>query len=353
MKKENWLDNYIPKAQVGGKTNIATQQDSLDLYNNAKLVDDFYNKSGKYRRDIGKEKEETYRNPNNYNLENDSANFTLNQNQNLHNISTRTNTGERLIKPDEYRKDLDNNRYYQRELAAGILNTDAPMQLFDKRITPQYPRNYSYAGKDINDPLKGDKVQVYQYDPIAIKPWNMESPEEQKERVKKYSYPQGAQSPIWKPQHTTINSLPATGINQLPTNIQNNNSPIVNAPTQQDLDPASYQYNGQGKFVPDQYHKQMGYLDKYDNKTFQNGGLSTEGYKRNSPDRNRDFNVIPSNNITMKNVDYPILALSSTGEQRMMYPGEQHYYPGADYVHEIPVKKNGGKSNKNWLENYR
>ena len=35
--------------------------------------------------------------------------------------------------------------------------------------------------------------------------------------------------------------------------------------------------------------------------------LSTTGYKKNSPDKDRPYNVIPSGEITMKNVGFPVL----------------------------------------------
>lgn len=37
-----------------------------------------------------------------------------------------------------------------------------------------------------------------------------------------------------------------------------------------------------------------------------NNNISTEGYKRTSPDKNRNFNFIPSGNITMQGVDKPL-----------------------------------------------
>lgn len=34
--------------------------------------------------------------------------------------------------------------------------------------------------------------------------------------------------------------------------------------------------------------------------------FSTEGYKRNSPDVNNPYNIIPSGNITMEGVDFDV-----------------------------------------------
>jgi hypothetical protein len=55
---------------------------------------------------------------------------------------------------------------------------------------------------------------------------------------------------------------------------------------------------------------------------FKSGGVSTEGYKRNSPDINNPYNIIPSNQITMNDVDFPVLGIDDLGNQIMMEPGE-------------------------------
>ena len=70
--------------------------------------------------------------------------------------------------------------------------------------------------------------------------------------------------------------------------------------------------------------------------------VSTKGYKRNSPDVNNPYNVIPSNQITMKGVDFPIMGIDNTGHQKMMYPGQDYTFPG-NYVTEFPLKNMGNK----------
>ena len=56
--------------------------------------------------------------------------------------------------------------------------------------------------------------------------------------------------------------------------------------------------------------------------------LSTTGYKKNSPDKDRPYNVIPSGDITMKNVDFPVLGIDNEGNSKMMQPGEDYSFPG-------------------------
>ena len=53
---------------------------------------------------------------------------------------------------------------------------------------------------------------------------------------------------------------------------------------------------------------------------------------------------IPSSNITMQGVNYPVLGVGSNGQQQMMYPGMEYTFPGADYVDEFPQMQNGGSN---------
>lgn len=68
--------------------------------------------------------------------------------------------------------------------------------------------------------------------------------------------------------------------------------------------------------------------------------LSTTGYKRNSPDKDKPYNVIPSGDITMENVDFPVLGIDNTGKEKLMMPGEKEInFPG-NTVLEIPMLGN-------------
>jgi hypothetical protein len=52
---------------------------------------------------------------------------------------------------------------------------------------------------------------------------------------------------------------------------------------------------------------------------------------------------IPSSQITMQGVDYPVFAQPNIGQPQMMYPGQEYNFPGADYVDEYPQMKKGGQ----------
>ena len=64
---------------------------------------------------------------------------------------------------------------------------------------------------------------------------------------------------------------------------------------------------------------------------------SKNGYKRNSEDVNNPYNVIPSGNITMKGVDFPVMGTDDYGNQKLMMPGGEYIFPGNN-VFEVPLQ---------------
>lgn len=56
---------------------------------------------------------------------------------------------------------------------------------------------------------------------------------------------------------------------------------------------------------------------------------------------------ISSPNITMEGVPYPVLAKVNNGMTTMMYPKQDYYFPGANYVDEYPMMQNGGNISDN------
>ena len=64
--------------------------------------------------------------------------------------------------------------------------------------------------------------------------------------------------------------------------------------------------------------------------------ITRTGYKRNSPDVNNDINIIPSGDITMKDVDFPVKGVDNLGHTMVMQPGKNYKFPG-DYVVETRV----------------
>lgn len=54
-----------------------------------------------------------------------------------------------------------------------------------------------------------------------------------------------------------------------------------------------------------------------------------------------EVTIIPSSNITMKGVNYPVLGVDDLGNSQMMMPGQDYNFPG-QYVTEIPQMGKGG-----------
>ena len=72
--------------------------------------------------------------------------------------------------------------------------------------------------------------------------------------------------------------------------------------------------------------------------------LSTTGYKKDSPDKDRPYNLIPSGDITMKNVDFPVLGIDNLGNSKLMQPGEEEInFPGSVVLEFKPGTKNKSK----------
>jgi len=78
--------------------------------------------------------------------------------------------------------------------------------------------------------------------------------------------------------------------------------------------------------------------------------LSTTGYKKNSPDKDRPYNVIPSGEITMKDVEFPVLGIDNKGNSKIMEPGKDYSFIG-NTVLEFPILKGGFIRNKNKIYN--
>lgn len=70
------------------------------------------------------------------------------------------------------------------------------------------------------------------------------------------------------------------------------------------------------------------------------GDISMTGYKRNSPDKYKPSLTIPTGDISMKGVDYPVYGQDNTGYSQMMYPEQDYKFPG-DSVVEYPMGLNG------------
>ena len=68
--------------------------------------------------------------------------------------------------------------------------------------------------------------------------------------------------------------------------------------------------------------------------------ISVDGYRNDSVDKTNPVNFIPSGNISMKDVDFPIMGTDNLGNSQMMFPENEYQFPG-DMVMEVPQAQFG------------
>jgi hypothetical protein len=194
----------------------ATAQDSLDLYNNAVALEKFY-KSNRYKSKqlpLPVHGWEELKNARKDQKRHGSVN---NKNENLN--------------FKDYYNQVDDYRFYQRDIpidgrGTALINTDAPMALYDSRIKPNKFTEYKHIPtkaetKAINKwlttgnkkyPSKAgyghDLAGVYGYDPLSVKPSHLLTDKEVKERFKKFGPSGISQSKLEKAGLVPKKSIP-------------------------------------------------------------------------------------------------------------------------------------------------
>ena len=190
----------IPMAQDGR----ATRADSLAVLNSQLALNKFYDKELKAGRlkkdkfpvppstdrfkntikDLNKENLEFYREQIKFRAKNPYGN-----NQGTYDDQYKRifNLTPREVKKLEEQgliksKSNTNNKAYYRDKITPMQNLQAPFGLIDSRIIPQ--GQVDYRSSDMNYP--GGDVTVYDYDPLAVTPFDMLTDAQKKERVKKY-----------------------------------------------------------------------------------------------------------------------------------------------------------------------
>jgi hypothetical protein len=225
--------------------NRATTQDSLDVYNQQKLVDDYY--KNKNYKPISETKAISSNSDFNKMLDKNYEDFTTTGYPSKIVSNNKTIEVKNDTIKDLYRRNKNKNQLYQRESAFGMLDTKAPMPLYDRRITPQFET--SIVNTDNKSPLYKDSVDLMSYDPIAVKPLSMMTPAERKIREEKYpkSIPAKPKPTPVKPKIVVPEELEPKNANYLLTNseISNNRKPeMVSIPKPAQKPPPALQYPG-------------------------------------------------------------------------------------------------------------
>jgi hypothetical protein len=186
----------MPVMQQGGAknnikipdTNQATFQDSLDVYNNSQALLNYYrNRNYTEGKPLKKSNDFTAFDQ----LESDNQQYKNTSNQARFYASQKGKREYGPVPYSVYHQDIDKNKFKQRESASGMLDTRAPMALYDKRINPDVV--YSFENENKKDPLYIDSVTIYGYDPVMVKPYSLLTAEEKeirkKEEIKKGEIP--------------------------------------------------------------------------------------------------------------------------------------------------------------------
>lgn len=173
---------------AGGSINPSwpkpTATDSLNLYNNAVKVLDYYRKNDSY-----KELPPSY-NYKNLFLELNKAKKGFDDKNKKKEIQYPTKEGRSTtgsIPSSMYYEKLSPYQFKQREAANSVLDTRSPMSFYDLRISPS--AYYDFSNENENDSMRADQIGIYGYDPIAIKPDKLLTPAERKLREKRYGKP--------------------------------------------------------------------------------------------------------------------------------------------------------------------
>jgi len=188
--------DVLPKAQKSLYIS-PTSQDSLNVYNKSKELQDYFKNKGYESQGTTKL---PYDDSNIFKRELDRlyGQFTNQQSTNYP-TSTGGSTSSKLD-PKYYRKPINPNKptiIEQRESQFGTLDTRAPFGYYDTRIVPK--EMSSYKNVNMKDPLRGDEVNIPIYD-VSVKPYAMRTPAEQAYVEKKYGKPKPVIKPVYKDQ---------------------------------------------------------------------------------------------------------------------------------------------------------
>jgi len=158
---------------------IATRQDSLDAVRNSQEVNDFY-----IGQNYPKDGLNTPTHEGIFNSLDEKYKDFVNKYKNgiqTNNTSGGSSIGE-AYEPRFYRKNVDGNKFYQRETADNVINFEAPMALYNRNIMPHhlnyYRKNMGMVGDDI--------VSIPMYDILATTPADMLTDEQLIKRVQEF-----------------------------------------------------------------------------------------------------------------------------------------------------------------------
>jgi len=344
-----------PVYQRGG----ATRQDSLDIYNNSVGVLKYY-KDKNYAvtdRKLGRQSNVDLHNQNDrfYKYFKDNGSIIP-----VAYIDKDNKEGKGKILNSNYRKNIDDNIYLQREAADALLDLRSPMQKFDRRIEPTLQMDLRNVSS--KDRLFGDAVQLIGYDPISVKPYNLLTETEKKERLKKYGtsgtpYQQlnPKPSPVIQKREGYVPLKTMTPEDLITNNFELEGSVDINNPIRvpqywniQDNIQGSTAYNGSQTNYRFDGSQDLPYIAPTNTRivtpVYQQGGLINSDlgqwmYPGEITQINSNEITMKPNPLTGEPIKTPVLGISDTGHIQMMYPGENYKFNGNSVTEYPQIKK--------------
>ncbi len=189
-------ENKLPQAQKGG---VASTSDSLRVYNAQVAQNAYYDKNSKYFTNTIRPftERETQNDP----FIKNNTEASLNTLRAIYKGITNKGSGwdelkgarkysgktdaeivANLNNQFKQMKSSDNNVMYYTDLVPPVLDPNAPVAVWDKRIKPRS----IISRKPTVEDFPGNAIATFDYDPIAVKPYNMLTPAEKIIRDKKY-----------------------------------------------------------------------------------------------------------------------------------------------------------------------
>jgi hypothetical protein len=163
-----------------------TVKDSLDIYQNAVRVYDFYHRNKTYKliRSIRIKSAADQRMVHEKMLESRKMYFVLRSDKRSNNRSGKSqfehSVGYKDVGYDQYFNQINAHRFRQRDLENQIINAESPFPLYDNRIAPIVINEYKCL--DSSSRYFGDIVNIPMYIPVVVKPQGMLSRAELSER---------------------------------------------------------------------------------------------------------------------------------------------------------------------------
>jgi hypothetical protein len=224
----------------------ATRQDSIDVLNSQLAQNAYYAKLKKYldkkpeREKYSKDIEDYVKKKVFVDQELENSRYILNNPETQKKIEydklpiTVNQLKQKAAQYIKYAKSEGKDKYHYLDLIPGAINFDAPFALFNSKIKPK-----GIITREFNLNMPGAAVSTWEYDPLAVTPVDMLTPEQKKLREKIY----GTQSYSKGNVLNKINKI--NKINPVLENIESNENIDLNAIPTKQLEELNYISNEQ------------------------------------------------------------------------------------------------------------